>query len=187
MKKLSLLFIFVTLIVLSSCNRKMESTTYSQTDTIGVVVEGEIVSARQVTIKANDKLEDNKLGGLAGGVGGAVAGSGLGKGRGSTLGGVGGAVAGAVVGAMLQDALSTSSGMEYIVKITSEEDNSYAHRASKKYGKNNFSDNIKSSVAVSEVRTKLISVVQGMDEIFKVGQKVYVVYGDDNRGRLISR
>ncbi|MDX1949863.1 MAG: glycine zipper 2TM domain-containing protein [Rickettsiales bacterium] len=185
MKKL--FTIFACSLLLVSCHRNMDSNVYTQNNTIGVVVEGEVVSARQVQVKETERLQDNALGGLAGGVGGAVAGSGIGKGRGSTLGGVGGAVAGAAVGALIQDALSTTKAMEYIVKVTSEEGATTGRRNDIRLGRNGISDNVKNSIDSGNTKTKLISVVQGMDVVFGVGQKVYVAYSDDNRARLIAR
>ncbi len=183
----NIFFVLICSVFLVSCHRNMDSSVYTQQNTIGVVVEGVVVSARQVKVKEAERLQDNALGGLAGGAGGAVAGSGIGKGRGSTLAGIGGAVAGAVAGAMIQDALSTTTAMEYIVKITSEDDSANSRRNDLRLARNSVSQNVKNSIDTGNTKTKLISVVQGMDVVFGVGQPVYVAYSDDNRARLIAR
>lgn len=187
MKKFLNLIFVLAAFCSSSCNRAMDSDVYTEANTVSIVLEGEIVSVRKVTIKANDKLEDNKLGGLAGGIAGGVGGSEIGKGKGSTLGAIGGAVAGAALGAVVQDALSTSSGMEYIVKVVSDDVTKNSTTYTRAEFNRSVLNNLRNSANSGEYKTRLISVVQGVDVVFAPGQKVYVLYSDDNKARLVAR
>jgi outer membrane lipoprotein SlyB len=107
----------LALAMLAGCARNLEQDVYTSGNTVGKVVQGVIVSARPVTVKDQDDTSNAGVGALGGGVAGGVAGSAIGKGKGSALAAVGGAIAGAVIGAYAEDALSTQSGMEYVVKL----------------------------------------------------------------------
>ena len=159
MKKLLMLSIIT---LLTSCARDMSSSSYVDSATSGIVLEGVIVSSRPVTIKGSDKLGDNTVGLLGGGVAGGVLGSTIGRGTGSVVGAVGGAAAGALLGSVVQQQLSESDGFEYIVKVNRD------------------------NTPASNTKTELISVVQAKDVIYTNGQHVYVIYADD-RPRLLAR
>jgi len=118
--KFKIFFIF-SILFLAQCTKELGSDTYSdsETDSPKQVYRGTIINAREVTVKASDKLSDNTLGTVGGGVGGALIGSQFGKGSGSTVGMVLGALAGAFGGAAAQDKLSTQKGMEYSVELES--------------------------------------------------------------------
>lgn len=184
--KFPVLFSLIALLV-TSCARNLSSNTYVDSSTAGVVYEGTIISARQVTVKDSDKLgEKPGLGTLGGGALGGIAASNIGKGKGSAASSVGGAVAGAVLGTWLQDQLSTQQGMEYIVKISEDNlDNVEKNYNSTKLTNPSVSEKITGSAKIG-LKTKTISVVQGADTVFTPGQKVYVIYNDD-RPRITPR
>ena len=160
---------FAALLMLSGCARNLDTNNYVSSSTSGVVLEGVVVSARAVTVSDTDRLGGNGAGIIGGGIAGGVAGSTIGQGKGAVLGAVGGAAIGAVAGAVIQDQLSTSDGMEYIVKLKDE----------------NIGSPYKTRPA-AQSKTELISVVQGKDVVFSAGQKVYVIYNDD-RPRMTAR
>ena len=155
---------------------------------MGKVLEGVVVSARPVKITQNDTLGDNAMGGLAGGVAGGVAGNSIGGGHGQALATVGGVIAGALIGSAIQSELSNSEGMEYVVKV-GKDNQSTADKDKKtkqvKIGSEKVGDAIKDSIDTN-MKTELISVVQGNDEVFTKGQRVYVIY-NDGRARITAQ
>jgi outer membrane lipoprotein SlyB len=168
------------MLVLSGCARQMGANTYTSGSAGGVVLEGTIVSARAVTIKDADKLQDNALGGLAGGALGGVGASGIGKGSGSAAATVGGAIVGAVAGALIQDELGTSQGMEYIVKLAKGSEAPAEKTSSVRYTRETtVQDKMRNSIKTQNTSSNLISVIQGKDVIYTPGQHVYIVYSDD--------
>ena len=187
MNKLSRLFsVVVATLTLTGCAREMASDVYTSGSTSGKVLEGTVVSARPITIKESDKLENNTMGMLGGGLLGALAGSSVGKGSGNGLATAGAGILGAVGGAYVQDKLGTSQGMEYIVRIDKKYISSIPVRTSRKevsYGANNAEQDVSKSIQVEDTKTDLISVVQGRDVAFQAGQHVLVIYNND-RPRL---
>lgn len=187
MKQISLLV--AAALILTGCARNMSSSTYTSSSSAGLVLEGTIVSARAVTIKDSDKLQDNVLGGAAGAAVGGVGASNVGKGSGNTAATVGGALAGAVLGAMIQDELSTSEGFEYVVKLDKNQDSEDEEKTSvqtRKYGTDKVQDKITGKIKTKGTSSRLLSVVQGNDVVLKPGQRVYVIYSDD-RPRLAAQ
>ena len=72
-----------------------------------------VISVRQVTVKS-----DNNMGALAGALVGGVGGYGIGGGKTAhNLGAVGGALLGGYAGDKAQDALSSQTGYEYVVRL----------------------------------------------------------------------
>ncbi len=120
MGRLKFLFIVLSFF-LTQCTKELGSDVYSDSEAGSVkqTYKGIVINARQVTVKAADKLAENDLGTIGGGVAGGLLGSTVGKGRGSTIGLVLGAVAGALSGAAVQDKLSTQKGMEYVIELNS--------------------------------------------------------------------
>lgn len=173
-------------LLLSSCARDMASTTYVDSATSGKVIEGKIVALRTVTVKAHDKLQDNTSGALLGGAALGAAGSETGAGSGNIAATVGGAVVGAVAGAMIQDALTTSEAVEYLVKIDKQYLQEY-RSVSKRVQVNN-KQTVAQDMAATTVGTKtdIVSIVQEEDEALHKGSRVYVVYTDD-RAHLIAQ
>lgn len=172
--------------MIAGCTRNMNSSTYTAGSSGGVVLKGTVVSARPITIKNSDKLGDNGTGALAGAAVGGVGGSAVGKSSGNAAAVVGGAIAGAVAGALIQDALSTQEGMEYIVKIDKEYES--GEKKTKKrsditHNRASVQDNVQGSIDLQEMRTSMLSVIQGKDVLFQKGDRVYVIYSDD-RPRL---
>jgi outer membrane lipoprotein SlyB len=174
-------------LTLSSCARDLNNNVYTEGATTGIVYEGTVISARQVTIKGSDKLgEKPGVGTLAGGIGGGIAGSEIGKGKGSSAGAVGGAVAGAVLGAIIESQLNTQQGMEYIVKLSDDNVDSKSKTKNSNQTKNgSVAQQIRGSTSLG-LKSNVISIVQGMDHIFQAGHKVYVIYNDD-RPRVVPR
>jgi len=172
--------------MLAGCGRNMAGDTYTAGSASGKVLEGKIVSMRPVTIKDHDKLQDNTAGGLAGAAAGGVGGASIGHGNGSIAAAIGGAVIGAVAGAYAQDALSTSEGMEYVVKLDKQyvgNDSGSKHNKSvKESTKGSVSDDVNTSID-SNAHTDMLSVVQAADPALKAGSKVYIIYSND-RPRL---
>lgn len=181
----SIIACITAMLVLAACARNIEGSTYTSDNTVGKVTYGTIVSARQVTVKDNDKLEKNALGGLAGGVAGGVAGSSIGGGSGKGLATVGGAVLGAVAGAYMQDQLTTQTGFEYIVQLDSPR---YAETASKKNvtwkGSDSVAQDVKDSMHTSQTESDAIAIVQTDPAMLQAGTRVMVVYNDD-RPRVV--
>jgi outer membrane lipoprotein SlyB len=171
--------------MLTGCARDMASDTYSQSAVAGKVVQGVIISARPVKIKAHDKLQDNTAGGLVGGAGGAVAGASVGSGTGSIVSGIGGALVGAAAGAYIEDALGTTEGMEYLVQL--DEKHARRENKNKKVVKEHAGSAINDDINMSidtDLQTSIISVVQKPDPALSEGSPVYVVYNDE-RPRLV--
>lgn len=160
--------------VLSGCARDLSSSMYTSDSTLSLTMEGVIVSTRPVTIKNNDKMQDNVGGMLAGGAMGAAVGSGVGGGSGNTMAIVGGAIAGGLAGAAIQGKLGEAKGIEYIVKVdTSKMKDTY------------FDGNASMRNVVATAKLNgLVTVVQGVENTLGVGQKVYVIYSE-NRTRVI--
>lgn len=112
------LFLFLLIgIFISGCARDLSNSMYVSDSTTNFTLEGQIVSVRPVTIRDADRLQDNTAGMATGALVGGVAGSGVGGGSGRAGGAIGGAVIGGLVGAAMQDSLSTSQGLEYVVKV----------------------------------------------------------------------
>lgn len=183
----SILIACTAALLLAGCSRNLDGDTYTSGNTVGKVTYGTIVSARTVTVKDHDKLEQNALGGLAGGVAGGVAGSSVGGGTGKGLATVGGAVIGAVAGAYIQDQLGTQSAFEYIVQLESPR---HTGTATKKdvtvKGSGSVAQDIKDSMHTAETESDAIAIVQGGEVMLPVGTRVMVVYSDD-RPRVIAR
>ncbi|MDE3015637.1 MAG: hypothetical protein KGI29_01765 [Pseudomonadota bacterium] len=172
--------------LLASCARSVDSNVYTDSVSAGKVIEGTIINVRAVTIKAHDKLQDNTMGGLAGGGTGALAGSRTGRGNGKLAAEVGGAVVGAVAGALAQDVLSTSQGMEYMVKIDKQYIQEYFTISKKLSG--NGKSTVEQDMTSTQVntRTDVVSIVQAADPALHKGSRVYVIYNDD-RPRLVAQ
>lgn len=183
-------FVFIAILstsLLSSCAKNLQSNNYVDSSTVGIVYEGTVVSARQVTIKSSDKLgEKPGLGTLGGAVAGGIGGSEIGKGKGSAAGAVGGALAGAMLGALLEDQLGQQQGMEYLVRLSDDSLADIDADQNKNYRINSsdVSSKLRGSTKMG-LKSKVISVIQGMENPVQVGQKVFVVYNDD-RPRVVQ-
>lgn len=168
--------------VLSGCARDMGSNVYTSSAVTGKVIEGTVISARAVVIKDSDKLGDNTMGMLGGGLIGGLGGNLLGKGKGNSLATAGGAIAGAAVGSMIQDRLSTSNGMEYVVRIAPQYRSEIPTTVNKTVissGNQSVDDEVKGATSVATTKTDLISVVQGADTVYTPGQKVLIMFNND--------
>lgn len=169
----------------TACARNLDGSTYTSGNTVGKVTYGTIVSARSVTVKDNDKLEQNALGGLAGGVVGGVAGSSVGGGTGKGLATVGGAILGAVAGAYAQDQLGTQSAYEYIVQMDSPRHvGTTARKDVTIKGQNSVAQDVKDSMHTAQTESDAIAIVQTDASMLLAGTRVMVVYNDD-RPRVV--
>lgn len=168
-----IILLIIVLSVLSGCATNLSGDVYTSGSTMSLTLEGSVISARPVTIKDSQKMTDNTTGMVAGGLLGAVGGAAAGNGRG--LATVGGGLAGAALGAVLEDKLSTSKGMEYIVKLDMS-----------KFKDGYYEGTPAMRNVLSTAKTSgLITVVQSAsDNVVAEGQKVYVIFSN-NRTRVI--
>lgn len=179
-----LVSVFACAALLAACAKSMGSDVYTDSGAAGKVLEGTVIHVRAVTIKAHEQLGQNTTGGLVGAGAGGIAGSEVGQGRGSLAGALGGAVIGAVAGALAEDALSTSHGSEYLVRIDKKYLQQY-HSIKKKISvssKSGIEQGVAASASV-DTKTDLVSVVQATDASLHKGSRVYIIY-NDNRPRL---
>lgn len=166
--------------LLTACAKNMNSNVYTENGVAGKVLEGKVISVRQVTIKEHDKLQQNTTGALLGGTAGGVAGAQIGNGNGSLGAAVAGALIGAVAGAVAEDALNTQEGTEYLVKLDKKYLQEYRNitKRVQSGGKNSVQQDITNSSDVS-TKTDIVSVVQATDPELHKGSRVYVIYSDD--------
>lgn len=184
----SLVLVSAAALMLSACGRNMSGDVYSSDSSVGKVIYGTVVSARQITIKDKESNKELGIGSVAGGLAGGVAGSTIGKGTGSALGAIGGALAGGILGNMAEDQLSTQSGMEYIVQLdAAKTPKSIAiqknERLTVNSGKSVESD-VMGAAMTEETASDAISVIQQDANPIPVGSRVMVVYRDD-RARIV--
>lgn len=184
----SLAVAVAAVLALSGCGRDMQGDVYSSDTSVGKVVYGTVVSARQITITDKENNKDAGVGAIAGGVAGGVAGSTVGKGRGSLLGAVGGALAGGILGNLAESELSKQSGFEYIVQLDAPKTpKSIAVKKDERFtvnqGKSVESD-VMNAAMPEETASDAISVIQQDDAPIGVGTRVMVVYRDD-RTRIV--
>jgi outer membrane lipoprotein SlyB len=81
------------------------------------VLDGVVLSTRDVTVEGSQ----SGVGAAAGGVAGGVAGSTVGKGKGAIVGGVLGAVAGGVAGNVIERGATREEAIEILVQLKSGE------------------------------------------------------------------
>lgn len=167
--------LLLAVVFLSGCARDLSNSTYTSDATLNIVLSGQLISSRQVKIKESDKMEAG-AGTVMGGLGGALAGSSMSNG--GTAGTLGGAAAGALVGTLAQQALSTSTGMEYIVKVDTS-----------KLGQDYYEGSASMRNALAAVKTSgIITVVQAKeskkDPVLSIGQHVLVIISE-KRTRII--
>jgi len=185
MKTSSKLIAMIAVLALANgCSRNLSSNTVTSNATVAKVVYGTVVSARQVTVKDTEKLQDNVLGGAAGGVAGGVAGSAIGGGTGKGLATIGGAIAGAMLGALAQDELGTSSGTEYVVQLDGAKTSSKAKSQYNISRGNSVSNDVNQSIQMADTESQAIAVVQSDETVIAPGTRVMVVYADD-RPRVV--
>ncbi len=160
-------------LLLSACARDLSDNMYLSEQTLSFTLEGEIVSTRNVIVKENDKFANNTTGAAVGAIGGGALGGSTGGGS-SAIIGMG--LVGGLVGAAVEDSLSKSKGIEYIVKvdISKIKDSYYEGNAA-----------LRNIIAAARVNNGLLTIVQGASETpLHKNQKVYVIFSD-NRTRVI--
>lgn len=174
--------------ILSACGRNLEGDVYTSSDTVGKVLQGTIVSAREVTVKDQDDL-NGSFGAIAGGVMGGISGSAVGGGTGQALATAGGAILGTIAGSVAEDALSTQAAFEYVIELNAAQRRSPddVFREEGRYTRgSSVEDDIKSSIRTAPTQSEFISVIQADDTALAPGQPVLVVYHDD-RPRVVAR
>ncbi|MDX1916833.1 MAG: hypothetical protein SFT68_02500 [Rickettsiaceae bacterium] len=159
---------------LSGCSRDLSASTYTSDDTLNMVFHGRVIASRQVKIKEHDRMSENSTGGLAGA---ALAGGAMGAPNAKAGPVIGAAIVGGAVGAVIEDALSTSKGIEYIVEVdTSKTKDDY-------YQGSSLMRNALAAIKASG----MVTVVQSMNKdepILNQGQKVLVIVSE-KRSRVI--
>ena len=110
------IFLFLLLVtsVLNGCGRDLSANTYTSDSTLNITLQGKLLAKRDIKIKEDEKLGDNTIGGVAGAVGGGAVAH---NNSSNSAVVVGGAIVGGLTGALLQSALGTSRGVEYIVQV----------------------------------------------------------------------
>lgn len=172
--KVSVFLLAVTLF-LTGCARDLSSTTYTSDSTLNIVLEGIVVSTREIRIKDSDKLSDNTTGAAIGGLGGgAIAHSSGGK-AGAIIGG---AVGGSVIGALGQSALSSARGDEFIIKVDKSKLSDDYYEGSAR---------MRNAIAAAKA-TGMVTIIQTSEkdksQKIQVGENVLVIISE-NRARVI--
>jgi outer membrane lipoprotein SlyB len=161
--------------IISGCARDLSSVTYTSDATLNIVLHGQVLSSRKVKIRESDKLEagaGTAVGALGGG---AAAGAGS---NGSMPAIIGGAVVGGIFGTVAERSLSSSTGIEYIVKVdTSKLKGEYYEGSAL----------MRNSLAAVKT-TGIVTVVQALekkeDAAIEPGQKVLIIVSE-KRTRII--
>lgn len=110
----NLLLIMLLLPAISGCGRDLSPDMYTSDSTMNIVLNGTLLSKRDVTIRESERLGDNSTGALVGG----AAGLGIAAHNSDNIPLiVGGAIVGGVAGALTERALGSSKGTEYIVQV----------------------------------------------------------------------
>jgi outer membrane lipoprotein SlyB len=169
------ILLLIAIFSISGCARDLSSSTYTSDSTLNIVLEGIIVSSRDIKIKESDRLSDNSIGAVGGGLGGGILAHSSGGGGGAI---VGGAIGGAVIGALAQDAFSSAKGTEFIVKVD----------------KSKFSDDyyegsalMRNAISAAKA-TGMVTIIQKSEKdkskMIQVGENVLVIISE-NRARVI--
>lgn len=106
--------VFALLMALAACSPQ-GSNTYARSDMgrVATVMKGKILSMRGVNITGTQSGLGAGAGALAGGVGASGIGNG---GRSNAVAAVGGAVVGGIAGAVVEETMTNSTAMEFIVQ-----------------------------------------------------------------------
>ncbi len=174
-----LLSLTALMLLLSGCAANINDNNYVE-QSVGEVAEtfeGIIVSARVVQVSDADEASKNGGGMLLGGATGGLAGNQFGKGSGNAAATIGGAVAGGLIGALAQSQLSKQPGMEYIVQVVDGEN-------VLKVDTNKPAASTETT-SFSRTNNRLLTVVQGVQPAYQVGQKVFVIISKAGRSRVV--
>jgi len=193
LKKIANCYILVILFT-TGCARNIDSDVYTSNSLTGTVVEGTIISSRNVIIKEHDNLKQNTYGGLSGAALFGVAGSTIGGGKGSQLAGLGAGIVGSVLGAMTEDKFSSSTGTEYVVKLDNNRlidsrafNNNYQSNSFNNYPYgNNYRNNYRNANYRNNFQGDTIFVIQKDKSPLHVHQKVLVIY-ENGKARIVAK
>ena len=170
--------IFIISIFLAGCARDLANNVYTSEDTINIVLEGEILSSRDVVVKESDRLSDNTFGAASGALAGGVVASHASNGSAAAT--VGGVLIGGVAGAVTQGALGTTKATEYLVKVdTSKLQDTY-------FDGSRLMRNSLSAAKATGVITVIQTKNSKKDVAIASGSKVLVII-NDKRVRVVAR
>lgn len=112
-------YCFIIACLLCGCARDISDESYTSGSVGGVsnTFTGIVIKVRKVKVKEADKFTGNQAGMALGAVAGGISGNMIGGGRGRTAATAIGALAGGLGGGLIQDKLSTQTGLEYTVKL----------------------------------------------------------------------
>lgn len=116
MKKILYFNIFLLILALTSCSSTDPSYSANSVGQVSQVEQGKILDIQRVNIKGSNNV-GARVGGLAGGLGGALAGSG--NMLTSIAGSIGGAVVGGIAGGATEEAVTSSKGYQFTIKLDS--------------------------------------------------------------------
>ncbi|MDX2050364.1 MAG: hypothetical protein SFT93_04260 [Rickettsiaceae bacterium] len=171
----SKLSLFLTFILLSACARDLSHSTYTSSSTVNIVLPGVVLATRSVQIKEHDSAYDNTAGTAVGAIAGGA--SAARSSRAKTAPVIGAAILGGIAGNVIEGALGTSKGIEYIVKVdTTKLNNKYYDGSSL----------MRKSIAAVKA-SGMITIVQSenkKESPILEGQKVLIVISE-NRVRII--
>ncbi len=169
-----LVFILISSL-LTSCTRDLDADSYLSSSTLNIVLEGQVMSSRDIKIKETDNIKQNTTGSSIGAVSGGLAGAHLSNYRASGV--IGGAVLGGVVGAFTEQALGTNHGVEYIVKVDTS-----------KMADNYYEGSVAMRNALAAVKANgIVTVIQSKDKktgILPAGSRVLVIVSE-SRTRVV--
>ncbi|APC90898.1 MULTISPECIES: hypothetical protein [Francisella] len=103
--------------LLTNCTSSAPSYSANSIGQVSQVEQGKIIDIQQVNIKGSDNI-GAQLGGLGGAFGGAFAGAGAGM-LTSIAGSIGGAIVGGIAGGVTEDAITSSKGYQFTIKLHS--------------------------------------------------------------------
>ncbi|ALB02080.1 membrane protein [Francisella persica ATCC VR-331] len=113
-------FIWICLLsscfLLTNCSSSAPSYSANSVGQVSQVEHGQIIDIQQINIKGFDNI-GVRIGGLAGGIGGALAGSG--NVFTSVAASIGGAIVGGIAGGVTEDAITSSKGYQFTIKLDS--------------------------------------------------------------------
>ena len=117
MKSISILIAAIGLVIAACSTTSPDVIKREDAQRMSNVIDGVVLSTRDVTVEGSQ----SGLGAAAGGVVGGVAGSHVGKGSGAIVGGVLGAVAGGVAGNAVERGATREGAIEILVQLKSGE------------------------------------------------------------------
>ena len=116
MRKFAWICLLSLCFLLTNCSSSAPSYSANSVGQVSQVEQGQIIDIQQINIKGSDNI-GARVGGLAGGLGGALAGSG--NIFTSIAASIGGAIVGGIAGGVTEDAITSSKGYQFTIKLDS--------------------------------------------------------------------